>query len=207
MTVPPTARAALLALALVAAPGCGGDAPEPPAGPAPDAAAAGDAQDADAPQTAGEVAEAAAPLRPIRVQVYFPSADGSEFVAEPRDIFDTVSPTDRAKQILSDLISGPEGQDALPAMLRGVRLRQVYVLDDGTAYADFSSELRDLSGGGTAQELMTVYAIVNSLALNVPEIRRVGILIDGEEIETLSGHLDLRRPLAPRTDLIAESSR
>ena len=206
MTVGTFARAALVALALVVVFGCGGDdppAPEPPATENPEEAT--DPQ--DDPGDEGEVAEAAAPLRPVRISVYFPSAGATEFVAEPREIFDTVSPTDRGKQILSDLIEGPEGKNALPAMLRSVRLRQVYVLEDGTAYADFSSELRDLSGGGSAQELMTVYAIVNSLALNVHEIRRVGILIDGEEVETLSGHLDLRRPLVPRTDLIGSRYR
>jgi hypothetical protein len=197
-------RRLFVAVALVASLACGGQAPPPEDGPAVEAVAAGAEAVAD---VEGETPPVATPLRPVRVRVYFPSAEATELVAEPRDIFDTVSPVDRAKQILSDLIGGPEEQAAIPAMLRSVRLRQVYVLDDGTAYADFSSELRDLSGGGSAQELLTVFAIVNSLALNVREIVRVGILIDGVEVDTLSGHLDLRRPLAPRTDLIAERYR
>lgn len=207
-------RFALLALALVAtlalAAACGGgDAPPGEDAAPPDAA---DRADPDGAADAGaEPAKAAEPtsdpLRPVRVQIYFPADDATELVGEDRDIFDTAAPGDRAKQILSDLIEGPRGGEAVSALPRGVRVRQVYVLDDGTAYADFSRELTDLAPGGTAAELMTVYAIVNSLALNVGEIRRVGILVDGHEIETLGGHLDLRRPLPARSDLIRGSGR
>jgi hypothetical protein len=77
----------------------------------------------------------------------------------------------------------------------------VFVLESGLAYADFSSELRDGISGGTADELYAVYAIVNSLALNIPEITRVRILVDGEPCQTLRGHLDLRRPLTPEPSL------
>jgi hypothetical protein len=47
-----------------------------------------------------------------------------------------------------------------------------------------------------------VYSIVNSIALNVPEIQRVGILIDGAAVATLNGHLDTRRPFVPDRSLI-----
>jgi len=76
------------------------------------------------------------------------------------------------------------------------------VRDDGNAYADFSEDLMGVATGGSSDEILTVYAIVDSLAANVPEIRRVGILVAGRERETL-GHLDLRRPLPPDLTLVA----
>jgi spore germination protein GerM len=135
------------------------------------------------------------PLGRATVTLYFPSATSELLAGEPREIFATPLPADRAKQILSDLISGPTTEAALPALPAGTRLRQVYVLEDGTAYADFSTELIAGGGGGSDDEIQAVYAIVNSVALNVPEIVRVGILVEGRPCETLSGHLDLRRPL------------
>jgi hypothetical protein len=36
---------------------------------------------------------------------------------------------------------------------------------------------------------------VSALTLNLPAITGVQILIDGKEVDTLAGHLDLRRPL------------
>jgi spore germination protein GerM len=87
----------------------------------------------------------------------------------------------------------------------GTRLRQIYVLEDGTAYVDFSVDLRDGISGGSMEEILTVYSIVDSVALNVPEIQRVGILINGEPVESLNGHLDLRYPLSPDLSLIVDA--
>ena len=49
--------------------------------------------------------------------------------------------------------------------------------------------------GGALDELFTVYTIVNALTTNLPAVKRVQILIDGKEVDTLAGHVDLRHPL------------
>jgi spore germination protein GerM len=147
-----------------------------------------------------------APVQRLAVWVYYPSAAGDGLIGEPHEIFATSTPGDRAKQILADLIAGPVSKRALPALPPATRLRQVYVLEDGTAYVDLSEDVRQGLGGGSAEELYAVYSIVDSLVVNVPEIRRVGILIEGKEIETLNGHLDLRRPLPADGSLILEST-
>jgi spore germination protein GerM len=155
-----------------------------------------------------EVAEESEPgavdqgMRRLNVLVYFPSSVKDVLAGEPREIFMTAAPGDRAKQILADLISGPESGRALRAVPRGTQLQQVYVLEHGTAYVDFSAELKQGLGGGSTEELFTVYSIVNSVALNIPEIRRVGILINGRPVETLNGHVDLRRPLPPNLSIL-----
>ena len=146
--------------------------------------------------------ETAPPLVEETVTLYFPSTVGDGLATETRQILHTAFPGDRAKQIISDLLAGPSGDSAASLVPAGTRLRQVYVLDDGTAYADFSEELRSGIEGGSDPEILTVYSIVNSLALNLPEIRRVAILVEGRECETLNGHLDLRRPLKPDRKLV-----
>lgn len=186
------------AAAILTAASCGGGG-RPAAAPAPPPATP-----APSPQAPDE--EKAAPPEPplerTAVTLYFPSATGDGLAPEPREIFKTKTPSDRAKQILSDLISGPTTDGALAALPSGTRLRQVYVLDDGTAYADFSADLLSASAGGSDDEIRTVYSVVDSLALNVPEIRHVGILVEGRPCETLSGHVDLRYPLAADRSLI-----
>jgi spore germination protein GerM len=133
------------------------------------------------------------------VKVYFPSSSGESLVTEDREIFETASPVDRAKQILAELLSGPTGEGAVAAVPKGTTLKQVYVLSDGTAYANFSSELSE-GIGGSSDEILAIYSIVDSLALNVPEIRRVAILVDGKGRGTLAGHIDIRRPFRPDRD-------
>ena len=49
--------------------------------------------------------------------------------------------------------------------------------------------------GGSLDELFTVYALVNAVTSNVPEVTAVQILIEGREVDTLAGHVDLRHPL------------
>lgn len=154
------------------------------------------------PNPEGENAPSAEPLLRTPVTLYFPSAAGDRLVGEAREILMTAFPGDRAKQILSDLISGPTDPSAIPSLPASARVLQVYVLADGVAYADFSAELRTGIEGGSATEILTVYSIVNSLALNVPEISRVGILVEGRPIDTLNGHLDLSRPLPPDRKLL-----
>lgn len=191
----PRGALAIAAIGILSA--CGGDgagSPEAPATPAADTEVA----------TAPADEDGIRPLTVRQVEVFFPSATGTGLVAESREIFMTASPGDRAKQILSDLMSGPERDAALPAIPRGIRLRQVYVLDDGTAYADFTGDLATRLGGGSSDEILTVFSVVNSLVLNISEITQVGILLDGQECETLNGHLDLRRPISANLDLVQD---
>jgi germination protein M len=76
------------------------------------------------------------------------------------------------------------------------RLREVFVTERGDAFVDLSGEVSARHSGGALDELLTIYTIVNALTVNLPAITRVQILIDGKEVETLAGHVDLRHPLA-----------
>ena len=175
----------------------------------------GGAQQQPEVQEAGEVAvvdpgveggsgtvDASAPIRTLIVEVFFPSAEENGLVAEAREIFATSAPGDRAKQIVADLISGPATELAVRGLPRNTRLRQIYVLANGVAYLDFTDELRNGLGGGSNEELLAIYSIVDSVVLNVPEILRVGILINSKPVDTLNGHMSLRRPLRPDISLI-----
>ncbi len=198
---------ALLILMLLAAAGCsspedGDPAPAEPVENANSTAENGTTATDTETDTEGEADQ---PLRTVTVEIYFPSALSDGLVGEFRQIFDTVTPGDRAKQIIADLISGPTSADCLRAVSPSTRLRQVYVLADGTAYLDFSSGLTEGIGGGSMMELLTVYAIVDSVAFGVREVQRVGILVNGRPLETMNGHLDLSRPLKPNSRLILGS--
>jgi Sporulation and spore germination len=87
----------------------------------------------------------------------------------------------------------------------GTTLRGVYVTErecDTTAatcqrdaFVDLSAEARNRHTGGALDELFTIYAIVDAVTVNLPAISRVQILVDGKEVDTLAGHVDLRHPL------------
>ena len=196
---------AAMLLATLAAGGCGGGgSPEPAAGSPEGSTAAPPAGEAEKEEAAGETSLEPLPRREIAI--YFPSLSADGLVPESREIFSTATAGDQVKQIVNDLLAGPNGEDADRAVPPGTRLRQVYVLGDGVAWLDFSSELSDGLGGGSAAELMTVYSIVDSIVASVPEVRRVGFLIEGRPVETLNGHLHLLKPLRPDFSWIRESA-
>ena len=74
-------------------------------------------------------------------------------------------------------------------------LRALFMTERGDAFVDLSADVRTKHTGGALDELFTVYTIVNALTANLPAIKRVQILIDGKEVDTLAGHVDLRHPL------------
>jgi hypothetical protein len=53
--------------------------------------------------------------------------------------------------------------------------------------------------------LLTVYAIVNAVTTNLPAVQRVQILVDGKEVDTIAGHIDVRRPLTGDLSRVRDS--
>lgn len=85
-------------------------------------------------------------------------------------------------------------------------LLAVYLTPNGNAFVDLSREVTREHGGGSLNELFTVYAVVNALTANMSEISAVQILIEGREVDTLAGHIDLRRPLQRNMKWVAGTS-
>lgn len=137
-------------------------------------------------------------LEPRRsLRLFFASPSEDSLREEIREVKAAGVIDEEAKAAVIELIKGPRSE-LLSPIPAGTRLRQLYIDSRGIAYVDFSAELRDRHPGGSRAELLAVYCIVDTLAYNFREIKRVKILIDGSEIDTLAGHIDLRRPLKPR---------
>lgn len=102
----------------------------------------------------------------------------------------SADPAQRAKQVLHALIASPpsEEQRTLPA---DAEVLAFYVLSDGSAVADFSDTLAAETPSGILSEQLVIDSITQTLANNVPSLHRLKILIHGQEVETLSGHVDL----------------
>ena len=99
-------------------------------------------------------------------------------------------PVLRAKQVLNTLLAGPVDTE-LRTVPSDAALLAFYLLPDGTAIADFSEALGTSTPSGIQSEQMAVDSIARTLEANVPKVQRLKILIHGQEMETLAGHLDL----------------
>jgi hypothetical protein len=97
---------------------------------------------------------------------------------------------ERGKQVLEALITNapsPE-QRTIPA---DAALLGFYILSDGTVIADFSDALSSETPSGIESEQVVIDSISRTLESNVPVVRRLKILIHGQEVDTLAGHVDL----------------
>jgi len=96
---------------------------------------------------------------------------------------------------VDELINGPLG-DLAPTLPENLTVRSVQVTGD-LAVIDLGEEMMTGLPGGSSAEMAAVYSIVDSVAINFPHIKQLKILVDGQAIDTLKGHLDLRGPLKP----------
>ena len=99
-------------------------------------------------------------------------------------------PVLRAKQVINTLLAGPVDSD-LRTLPPDAALLAFYLLPDGTGIADFSEPLATSTPSGILSEQLAVDSIARTLEANVPQVKRLKILIHGQEVETLAGHVDL----------------
>ena len=134
----------------------------------------------------------------VKVMLYFyrpgAIAVGSDLLlAEERSIFETEDVILNARQIVNEIIKGPQ-DEAAQVLSAQARLRQIYLLNDGTAVVDLSKESSDQLPGGMTSELAVLYSITRSLIENITEIKRVKFLVEGQDQPTFAGHVSIREP-------------
>ena len=131
------------------------------------------------------------------VVLFFVSQDQKILQEETREIPGAATTTEDAKRTMAELVRGPES-DLAPSLPRAAQVRNLFIDASGTAYVDFDKELREGHRGGAQEDLYAVFSIVDTLTSNFAQIKRVQILVEGGEIPTLAGNVDMRMPLSPR---------
>jgi len=136
------------------------------------------------------------------VTLYFPSYADGKLRGESRPLAMASDPADRVRQIVLALIEGPK-QGTGSALSASAEVRGVFVTADGTVYLDLSKGAAGDFNPGIESETLAIYSVVDSLAANLPEVKRVQFLVQGQEVDTLDGHVDLTAPFTPDTGWIA----
>ncbi len=166
-----------------------------------------DAVTADPAVTPPAAAAASAPAVPkIKATLFFASEDGLRLVPAEREVPLAEGAVAQARAILEAQLSAEPQAPLASTIPKGATLRGIFVSDRNEVFVDLDPAIRTAHPGGTLQELMTVYTIVNAVLTNLPDLQEVQILIGGQEADTLAGHVDLRRPLRKNEALIAVAS-
>ncbi|MDQ3171059.1 MAG: GerMN domain-containing protein [Acidobacteriota bacterium] len=143
-------------------------------------------------------AQAAAEGRKINATLFFIGPDAESLVAVTRDIPYGATPAEQARHIVEAQLGAAPASHYSP-IPSGTTLRGVFVSETGEAFVDLSPEASANHRGGSLSELFTVYSVVNAVTVSLPSVHAVQILVDGREVDTLAGHVDLRHPLPKNT--------
>ena len=141
------------------------------------------------------------PKRDMEINLYFADPTSECLSAERRIITKAFTQKQRIAQTVKELISGPRGNLIRTTPTQTI-LKNVLIDNNKVVWLDFSAHLSKDHPGGSSAEITTVYSIVNTVLLNYKEVTKVRILIDGNAIETLAGHIDCSVPLLADKGLI-----
>ena len=157
-----------------------------------------------APAPVSAVAETATTETPhISATLFYASPDGDALIPVRREVALAQGIEGQGRQIVASQLA-PAPEPHVSPIPPGTTLRGFFVTDRGDAFVDLSREVSTAHPGGSLSELLTVQAIVNAVIANLPAVQRVPLMVDGREVDTIAGHVDVRRPLTRDTSLIRE---
>ena len=139
--------------------------------------------------------------RTIQVKLFFEARDGGGLSIEERAVPFSSDLARQVELLVEALLAGPQGDLTAP-LPTDARVLGAFVTRAGVAYVNVSKEAQAVLSGSHA-EMLSVFALVNSVTANLPAVKRVQVLVDGRPAETLAGHVDLGRPLAPDMSLLS----
>ncbi len=137
---------------------------------------------------------------PLSFMVYYP-VEGA-LVSGPVPVSRKPDTQSQARDVLLTVLGGPRA--AVSPVFSQIKLRELFLDEAGTAYADLVADSPNGVQASGLEELMAIYAMVDTLTQNFEEIKQVRFLIDGREAQTLAGHIDLSRTFARRMDLVKQ---
>lgn len=127
------------------------------------------------------------------VTLFF-AAEGTRLAREARAIDPCDDDNACLKSVLDELLNGPVGEfeETVPegTVVDAVRI------EGNQATIEFNRTFSEAMLPGSSAEMLAVYSVVNTVAVNFPQVQKVKLNIDGNAVVILR-HLDLSDPLLP----------
>jgi hypothetical protein len=140
--------------------------------------------------------------RRINVRLYFEAADRDGLLPEEREVAFSSDLARQLRTVVEELAKGST-TGLLATLPSGTRVLDVFVQARGVACVNLSAEAASGLPGGSREELLAVYAVVNTIVTNFPAVSRVQIVVESQVVPSLGGHVDLSRPLPPDMTQVA----
>jgi spore germination protein GerM len=140
----------------------------------------------------------------IKATLFFGSENGRHLVPVEQEIPLAEGTVAQARALVEAQLATPAPAPLASTIPAETKLRGLYVSAKNEAFVDLDDSVRAKHPGGSMNELFTVYTIVNVITANLPDVQLVQVMIEGREVDTLAGHVDLRRPLRKNESLLAQ---
>ena len=124
--------------------------------------------------------------------LYFADPGKGVLKALPKQFPSNLNSHELGQDILGALMEGPPNSDLAPTFPRDTQVTALFVSEEGRAWVDLGIGDGRLKNMDTVSELLAIYSIVNSLALNIPGVKQVKLLVNGSDVATLGGHVSLK---------------
>ena len=125
-------------------------------------------------------------------KVYYPDESGTKLVPVEREI-KFADENEKYSAAINQLMQQPKEKELTTIFPKHAKINSVK-REGETAIVDFDKDIaKGFVGGSTGEEFL-INSIVDTLT-EFKEIEQVKFLIDGQEVETLSGHMDLSEPI------------
>ena len=123
------------------------------------------------------------------LDMYFP--DKGRFMRERRRVPRVTSVRDIASSVLDEFLAGPRGT-LLGPIPKDVHVNGVYYGSDMVLYLDLTDAFRRNFQGSAVDEYLLLKALHRSLMANVYQVSGIRLLIEGQEVDSIGGHLSVR---------------
>src|SRR5262249_28326689 len=134
------------------------------------------------------------PGRKIKARLFYVADEGARLTSVERDVAYGEGTVEQAREIVAAQIT-PVVEPPVSAVAAGTPRRAVFLTQSGEAYVALTREFMAAHPGGPLNELLPFSTIVTAPTVTLPAVTAVQLLVDGKEVDTLSGHIDLRQPL------------
>ena len=97
----------------------------------------------------------------------------------------------RAREVLRAILAQYLQRPSPHPLGKGADIKDVYMINNETVLVDTTAQFADAHPSGILLEEMTICSLIETLTANVPGIKKVKFVVDGQERDTLAGHVDL----------------
>jgi hypothetical protein len=146
------------------------------------------------------------PAQMTRVTLFFPSSEDGQLRPEERDVTKPSDAVGFVRQLMREEAAGPKTPGLVAALPPNFSLRGAFVPGDGLVVADFNVDPAWAKAVGSNEEQVAVAAIVNTILQNLAQTDRVKILVNGNTVETLAGHVDISRALPAMKEIVGPAA-